>query len=145
MLAVDAINELIEKVQEQARIEGEELSSVELKMLRWSETETGGLHSEALNGQFEAECNSEEYEDRITSLLTDAFQREAKDPKLRLRWQDIQEALKGRDYYLNVMLERAFSSIGPAQQSTLRDNLIYLGVGIGIAVIVGYIIITNVK
>jgi hypothetical protein len=145
MLAVDAINGLIDKIQEQAQHEGVVLSPIELKMLRWSEVEAGAVHSEVLNNQFESKFDSEEYENKISGLLARAYQRETKDSKLELRWHDIREALNDHDYYLIVMLQRAFATAGSRDQSTLRDNLIYFAVGIGIALTVGYFIVTTVK
>jgi hypothetical protein len=82
----------------------------------------------------------DEYDRKIAGFLGRAFQREQPDPKLMQR-RGRPSALEGHDYYLLVMLQQASPTTMLARRRSLRGNLIYLGVGIAIAVIVAYFII----
>lgn len=105
MRAQDAITFLIERIDEQALRDGVQLSDVERRMLRWSEVEPGGINDPALNDQFEAECDSDEYEEKISNLLSRAYEHDKNDSRRNSQWDDAKNALKGHDYYLLVMLQ----------------------------------------
>src|SRR4051812_7072053 len=107
MFAQEAIDFLVSRIQQQSNLDGVPLSDVELQMLRWSENEPEGVRGQELNDQFEAEYESGEYENKISGLLSRAYQHDQTNPANRARWANVGEALKGRDFYLLVMLDNA--------------------------------------
>ncbi len=144
MLAHEAIGFLVSRIQEQSQLEGVPLSDVEIQMLRWSEVEPDGIHNPALIENFETQYDSEEYEEKISGLASRAFQKDQTDPRTKALWDDLSQALKGRDYYVLVMLPGSRVPAVTSERSTLRDQLIYLAVGIAVVlVLVGIVIVTQ--
>jgi len=149
MRAQDAISRLVEKINAQADLDGISLSETERKMLCWSEIEPGAVHDLAVNKQFEVECDADEYENKISALLRRSYQRDADDPSRKAEWDDIERALKGRDYYLLVMLQQALARSNAVKiagaQSSLRDNLIYVGIGLAIVAALVIFVIAKIQ
>ena len=144
MLAQDAVNLLISRIEQQASHDNVALSDLERKMLRWSEIEPDGLCDGELNDRFESEYDSDEYETKISGLLKRAYQRDSSNPDRESEWDDIRRALEGHDYYLIVLLAQAFQTTGSAaiitRKSSLRDNVIYLAIALAIVAVVAFFV-----
>ena len=146
MLTPDALEFLAQAVEQQASLEKVTLAPAERQMLRWSEVEPGAFNDPAASVEFERNYNSSEYEARVTDLLRRARER-ITTSHYNQAWSDAVEALKGHDYYLLVMLRQSDGGSAnnkAAGRSSLRDNLIYLAVGLGIAVAFFLYILTRV-
>jgi hypothetical protein len=118
---------LISRVIEEAKLEQVGLSEVERKMLYFTEVHPSLPDIYEVNAEFERDYDSDMYEAKIASLL-----RNAREPE----WTDALEALKKEDHYILVMVGQAFG-VGSvsADGHRIRDVLIYLGVGIGIVLL----------
>jgi hypothetical protein len=113
-------------------------------MLRWSEVEPGAFHDPKASSDFDRD-DSSEYEAKVAGLLRRA--RERANPSAQQMWADATNALKGRDYYLLVMLRQTDANVPNkiGRQSSLRDNLIYLAVGLSIAAVLFYYVVTQIR
>lgn len=143
MLAHDAVNFLVSRIQEQSKVEGIALSDLETKMLRWSEVEPDGIHDLAVVEEFETQYDSDEYEAKISGLLRRAREADRQDGAGKMVWDQVSEALARHDYYLIVMLDQSSHAKAESKRSTLRDQLIYLAVGIGIVAVLVYMMIVG--
>jgi len=99
---------LVNQAAQQAAIDGVSLSDLEKRMMYFSESDTTCEDPIALNAEFEAHYNSEEYEAKISRLLHNACKRLKKDDSQSAkRWdQAIRELRKG-DHYLLVLWSSA--------------------------------------
>jgi len=89
----------------------------------------------AVNAEFERNYDSDEYDAKVAGLLKRARDRDQKDsPAREQQWRDALHALQKEDHYILVMVSHAFGS-APSSKSRLRDFLIYIAVGIGIALL----------
>ncbi len=81
------------------------LSDIEKRMFVFSEMapEPGW----EANEKFDAECDSNEYELKITKLLRRAYADDKKTPDSRTLWRDCLEALRKEDFYGLVMIDQA--------------------------------------
>jgi len=95
---------LVAQTAEQAALEGVPLSDLEKRMMYF--TESGYVPEDpiSLNDEFEAECNAEEYESKISRLLHHAYYRLRKENDVgRKNWDPAIRCLRRGDHYLLVM------------------------------------------
>jgi hypothetical protein len=100
----EAKNFLVQQTAEQARLEGVALSELEKRMMYFVENEEMREDPIALNEEFEAEYETDEYEAKIHGLLHRAYARvEKENPETAPQWKEaIREMSKG-DHYLPVL------------------------------------------
>jgi hypothetical protein len=137
MEAIGAKQFLISKVIEEANLEQVNLSEIEKKMLYFTEVHSSLPDIYEGNAEFERDCDSDEYEAKIAALLRNARDRDRhSSPSREQDWKDALDALKHEDHYILVMIGQAFG-IGSATASghRIRDFLIYIGVGIGVVLL----------
>ena len=128
---------LISRVVEEAGIEQVSLSEVEKKMLYFTEVHPSLPDIYEVNAEFERVYDSDEYEAKIAALLKNARDRDRQSsPSREQEWTDAFDALRKEDHYILVMVGQAFG-VGSvsADGHRTRDVLIYLGVGIGIVLL----------
>ena len=95
---------LVQETAKQASIEGVPVSKLEKRMMYFVENEEMGEDPLALNEEFEAEYDTDEYEAKIHGLLHRAYARVKKEnPETARQWKEaIREMSKG-DHYLPVL------------------------------------------
>jgi hypothetical protein len=96
---------LIDRIVQQATLEGVPLADVEIRMLGFSEASASAKDMEAAQA-FERDFNDEEYEAKIAELIRHAYEDDRKTSEV----QTLDNALARiaiRDIYLNVMIDRA--------------------------------------
>lgn len=128
----------ISRVIEEAGVEQVSLSEVEKKMLYFTEVHPSLPDIYEVNAQFERDYDSDEYEARIVGLLKHARDRDShSSPNGEQNWKDALDALKKEDYYILVMLYRAFPEYRRAILPThrVRDYMIYIAIGIGVVIV----------
>jgi hypothetical protein len=126
---------LAQQTAEQAAIENVLLSDLEKRMMYFTESGECPEDPIALNGAFEAEYNTEEYEAKISNLLHHAYKRIRKESQETGRfWDGAIRVLRKGDHYLMVLWD-----IGPIERPP-HDSLKLLGTAI-LVIIVGSILI----
>ena len=108
---------VIDRILEQAELQGVSLTDIEIRMLKFTEATSASKDLEAAE-IFEREYDDEEYEKKIANLIRDAYERDKHSGNLP-EWNDALVCLAGRDLYLNVMIER--SGIDQDPYGLLRD------------------------
>jgi hypothetical protein len=126
---------LISRIIEQAEREQIPFSDAEKKMLYFSEVHPSIRDIYEVNAAFERDYDSDEYETKVTKLLTDARDQGSRThPELEQIWDDALNALKSEDHYILVMAYRAFPHyrklLVPAHH--VRDYAIYITIGIAL-------------
>jgi len=96
---------LLNRMLEQASQDDVALSDIEKRMFLFSEM--APQPDWEANEKFDADCDSNEYERKITKLLRRAYAHDKKTPDGRTLWRDCLEALKKADFYGLVMIDRA--------------------------------------
>jgi len=95
---------LAARIVAEAKSEGVPLSEVECKMLYFSETGWTLPDIAEVSDQFDRDCNREEYEKKIATLIRNARKRARKEDKLESEaWSDAIRILRKEDHYLLVM------------------------------------------
>jgi hypothetical protein len=110
MKVSEAKDFLVAQTAEQAALERVPLSDLEKRMLYF--TESGYVPEDPikLNEEFEAECDSDEYEAKISKLLHHAYQRLQKEnDAARRNWDIAIKCLRRGDHYLLVMWDMSRS------------------------------------
>ena len=113
---------LVQETAKQASIEGAPLSELEKRMMYFTENEEMSEDPIALNDEFEAKHDTDEYEAKISGLLHRAYGRIKKEnPEAARQWkQAIRDISKG-DHYLPVLWGGSYLSKSyPKRASTLR-------------------------
>jgi len=130
---------LVEQTVEQAALEGVPLADVEKRMMYFTESDAASCDSPIeLNDEFEAQCDTKEYETKISRLLHDAFRRLKEENPERIRnWDQAIRALRKGDHYLLVMVDQ---SSEPA-----LDWWMPILWGIGIGALIGVLLIAKVE
>lgn len=134
MDAVAAKQFLISQVLHEADSSHVQLSEVERKMLYFTESYPSLPDLQAVNAEFERECDADEYEDKVAKLLRNARARTSQStPSEDQHWKEAIDALRKEDHYIMVMVGLAFG-YGSASntQHRFRDFLIYIVVGIAV-------------
>jgi len=101
---------LVHETAKQASIEGVPLSDLEKRMMYF--TESGYVPEDpiALNEEFEAQYDTDEYETKISKLLHRAYQRLGKEnEQTRKAWENAIKCLRRGDHYLLVMWDLSSS------------------------------------
>src|SRR5258708_31594514 len=113
---------LVQEAAKQASIEGVPLSELEKRMMYF--TESGYVPEDpiALNEEFEAKYDTEEYEQKVAKLLDHAYKRVSEESEAKRKiWDDAIDTLRAEDHYLLVLwdLGSSFSRIPAASLSML--------------------------
>jgi hypothetical protein len=128
---------LVQQAVEQAALEDVPLSDIEKRMMYFVENDATSCGDPLeLNDEFEAQCDTAEYETKMSRLLHHAYTRiKAEDPGKVRNWKESMSLLHKGDHYLPVLWAANFPSEHPA-----RDFLKPFGVGLLIALIVAIVI-----
>jgi len=137
---------LVQETAKQASIEGVPLSDLEKRMMYFTENEEMSEDPIALNDEFEAKYDSDEYEAKISGLLHRASARVKKEsPEAARQWkQAIRDISKG-DHYLPVLWGK--SSLGERypKERPPHDLLKLIGTALLVAIVgVGAVAAANV-
>ncbi len=138
MDSVTAKQFLISRVIEEAASENVPLSEVEKKMLYFTEVQPSLPDIHEVNAELERSYDSDEYEAKVSALLTNARDRDQRQSLGQgQQWKDALEALKGEDHYILVMVYRAFPEYRGALLPThrVRDYAVYVAIGIAVVLI----------
>jgi hypothetical protein len=101
----------IERVLQQAQVEGVQLSAAERAMLGWSESDPQFDPDPLLPQKLAAEMDDDEYEDKIVDLLDGGYRREiASNPEAKELYRQAYSVLRQGDHYLLVFIKRALGS-----------------------------------
>jgi hypothetical protein len=102
---------LIGQILFEADRENVPLSELERRMLEFSEVEKTPPNFAELNAEFESECDSAAYEEKIASLIRNrvAGLRSINNPDLG-QWNEAVTTLAEEDHYLLVLIDMAKSS-----------------------------------
>jgi hypothetical protein len=107
----DAKRFIVEKVLEQARIEGINLSEAERYDLSWSESDPDFKVNYELAEAREDAISSDEYEAKVASLIRNAFERDiAADPNVKSLYREAYEKRNEGDHYILIMMKSAIGS-----------------------------------
>jgi hypothetical protein len=124
---------LVEQTAKQAALENVPLSDLEKRIMYFTESEDAAEDPIALNGEFEEQFDSDEFEVKISRLLQHAHKRvRTEDPQTARQWKDSVRFLEKGDHYILVLLTRQSS-----QERPPYDSLKLLGAGIVLAVLFG--------
>ena len=115
------------------------LADVEKRMMYFTESDAASCDSPIeLNDEFEAQCDTKEYETKISRLLHDAYRRLKEENPERMRnWDQAIRTLRKGDHYLLVMVDQ-FSESG-------LDWWMPILWGIGIGALIGVLLIAKVE
>ena len=98
----------VDKIVDQARIDGTPLSDAEREMLSFSESGPEFVVNPALVEKLGAEISDQDYETKVAGLLERSWKREVKaDSKAADLYREAFAVLSQGDHYLLVMLKRA--------------------------------------
>jgi hypothetical protein len=144
----EAKDSLVQETAKQASIEGVPLSELEKRMMYFVENEEMLEDPIALNDEFEATCDTDEYEAKISGLLHRAYARIKKEnPEAARQWkQAIRDISKG-DHYLPVLWDSPLPGYRvPRQARPPHDFLKLLGTGLLVTVVlVGLAFLVNAR
>jgi hypothetical protein len=99
---------LISRIVEETNRENVPLSEVERKMLYFSESDWTLPDIMEVNDQFDRECDQDEYEEKITALVSKAAQPDRKQSGEKYdAWWDAIRLLEKQDHYILVMIRAA--------------------------------------
>jgi hypothetical protein len=126
---------LVQETVKQASIEGVPLSDLEKRMMYFTENEEMSEDPIALNDEFEAKYDSDEYEARISLLLHHAYARVLNEnPEGGKLWRAALKELSRGDHYLPVLWnETTFWHRMPSEPRPPHDFLKLLGAGLLVA------------
>lgn len=129
MNSKEAKDFLVQQTAQQAEIEGIPLSDLEKRMMYFTEWDDSCENPIQLNEEFEAECDTAEYEAKIAGLLKNAYKRVKRDsPDTKRIWEEAIEKLSKEDHYILVLWRAA-----PKSEHPRRDLFIQVGIGVLIA------------
>ncbi len=109
---------LVSQTAEQAALESVPLSDLEKRMMYF--TESGYVPEDPikLNEEFEAECDTDDYEAKISLLLHHAYQRlRNENDAARQNWDLAIKSMRRGDHYLLVMRDLAAAGEKPRGDS----------------------------
>jgi hypothetical protein len=106
---------LVSKITEEANREGVSLSEIERKELYYSQSGWTLPDMDAVNREFDSECDQGEYEKKIKKLVRNARIRVRKtNPQESRGWSSAIRMLAKEDHYLSVMLGQPTAPRNPA-------------------------------
>ena len=129
---------LVDQAVEQAALDKDSLSEIEKLMMYFAENDPTSCEDPvALNDEFEAECDTAEYEAKMSRLLHHAYDRlKSENPEGVRKWREAMNLLSKGDHYLPVLWDAEFPSEHP-----IRDFLKPFGIGVLIAIALALIIV----
>jgi hypothetical protein len=96
---------LVQQVAEQAALEKLPLSDIEMRMMYFTESDSSSCEDPlALNHEFEAQCDTGEYEAKVSGLLQRAYGR-LQASQTKDSWGASVSELRKGDHYLLVLLD----------------------------------------
>lgn len=105
----DAKRFIVEKVLEQARIEGVNLSEAERYNLSWSESDPDFKVDYELSQALEDEIGADKYEAKISGLIKRAFERDvASHFDVKSIYREAYAKMREGDHYILVIMKKAF-------------------------------------
>jgi len=120
---------LVSRITEEAKKRHVRLSELERKMLYFSEGYPTLPDIMEVNEQFEAEYDSEKYEEKIKKLSKNAFRRDQKEsPENIPLWREAVKVLNTEDHYILVLLDVPRSSADVAKLAAAGVVVAVLGV-----------------
>jgi hypothetical protein len=133
---------LVQQTAEQAARESVPLSETEKKMMYFTESDATSCDNPLeLNGEFEAQYDTAEYETKISRLLHHTYERlKLEDPEGIRTWNQAIRTLRKGDHYFLVLW-----GIKPRSENPTRDFLKPVGVGMLIAVGIGIAAVFSAK
>jgi hypothetical protein len=125
MNAREAKDFLVEQVAEQARLDNVSLSQIEKRMMYFVENDPTSCEDPfGLNVEFEAQCDTPEYENKISGLLSRAYKRlKTEDPEKVSQWDDALRTLYAGDHYLPVMWHGRHPQQSQARRKSKRTPI----------------------
>jgi len=107
MTSREAKDFLVQKTAEQAALENVPFSDLERRMMYFTEVGEMSEDPVALNDAFEAECDSAEYEKKISELMRHAYARlKEENPSPAQFWDEAVQELNKGDHYLLLLLDQ---------------------------------------
>jgi hypothetical protein len=104
MTVQEAKDFLVGQVVQQAALEGVALSDVEKRMMYFTEGEDAVENPIALNDEFEAQYDNEEYESKVSGLFQRARQRLRNESPISAdKWKEYARFLEKGDHYILVL------------------------------------------
>lgn len=98
----------VEKIVQQAQLEGISLSDDERQMLLWSESAPDSVAHPELAERLAAAISDADYESKIVRLLRSSFEGDtAADPSAKEVWGAALSILRRGDHYILVMIDEA--------------------------------------
>jgi hypothetical protein len=95
---------LVQQTAEQAQLEGVPLSELEKRMMYFTESGYVPEDTIALNEEFEAKYDTQEYEQKLAKLLEHAYKRVSEESSAKRKiWDDAIDSLRAGDHYLLVL------------------------------------------
>lgn len=126
---------LVQQASEQAALEGVQLSDLEKRMMYFTESDSSCEDPAALNEEFEAVYDTDEYETKVSELLHHAYERLKKEDPGKVRnWDQSIQTLRKGDHYILVLCDDN-PSREPATAHSLSDSLKLLGAGLLLATV----------
>jgi hypothetical protein len=131
---------LVDQAAQQAAIDGVPLSDLEKRTMYFTEWDDSGGDPIALNEEFEAQYNAEEYEPKIVELMRHAHARLKKENSSSARtWDEAVAKLNKGDHYLLVLLDHGPSKwqlLGGGSSTAVFGTTFWKVLGIGLLVLI---------
>ena len=104
MTSKQALDFIVGETVQQAVIDGRPLTEIQRRMMYFTEQADAVEDPIALNEEFEADNDTNEYEEGMGELLGRAYRRlKRDDPRAKLEWDSAINELRKGDYYLLVL------------------------------------------
>jgi len=104
MQASEAKDFLVQQVKEQANLEGERLSNLEVRLLYFNQQSALTEETRQVKELLDASNSSKEYEKKVSQLLENAYKRICQQsPVSKKTWADAIRCLRYDGHYLSVM------------------------------------------
>jgi hypothetical protein len=104
MKVLEAKNFLVDRIKQQAQLEGTPLSDLEVRMLYFTENEEPTEDPIALNAEFEEQYDTNQFEQKISKLMRRAYKAAcAEGDSTKKQWNASMRRLSQGDHYLPVM------------------------------------------
>jgi len=107
----DAKRFIVEKVIEQAKIDGINLSDAERYNLSWAESYPDFKVDYKLADALEDEISNDKYEAKVAGLIRNAFERDMdKYPDVKSLYKEAYDKMNEGDHYIFIMMKSAIGS-----------------------------------
>jgi hypothetical protein len=130
---------LAQQAAEQATLDGTSLSDIERRMMYFTESDPKSCDDPlALNGEFEAQCDTAEYEAKMSLIIRHAYQRlKLEDPGGKRTWDEAVRELRKGDHYILVLLAAKPAGNHSVDVRPKGDSLKLFGTGLLIVAGIG--------